>query len=276
MDAIFVRADSARLPIPDDSIDLVFCSPPYECQREYAELEFSHTGDDWLAWALTIFRECLRVSRGLVAWVIEGRTEDYSYSATPFLLMAELKKSGAFLRKPAVYQRNGIPGTGGPDWLRNDWEPIICATKNRGRLPWSDNTAMGSEPVIKGRRFATNRNADGTRKYAEYTDPDVTNPGNVIKCTVGSGNLGWDGAHENEAPFPQSLAEFFVRSFCPPSGIVLDPFSGSGTTAAAAASWGRRAIGIDLRQSQCRLGKQRLTGLTFDELSAGQLPLFKG
>ena len=65
-------------------------------------------------------------------------------------------------------------------------------------------------------------------------------------------------AHENEAPFPESLAEFFVRSFCPPGGTVLDPFMGSGTTLAVAQRTGREAIGIDLRESQVELTNRRV------------------
>jgi DNA modification methylase len=67
-------------------------------------------------------------------------------------------------------------------------------------------------------------------------------------------------AHENEAPFPERLVEFFIRSFCPPGGIVLDCFSGSGTTAAVAAKTGRRYIGIDIRESQVALARRRLAG----------------
>lgn len=271
--ASFIRADSMRLPLADDSVDLVFASPPYEAQRQYAELDFDLKGSEWVEWAAEVFFECLRVSRGLVAWVIEGVTEDFDYSATPFALMVELQTRGAKLRKPCVYYRQGIPGTGGPDFLRNDWEPIVCATK-RGRLPWSCNTAMGQKPKYKSPRTATNRNKNGDRKAAIYRDPDVSNPGNVIKLTVGNGHLGWDGAHENEAPFPQELADFFVRSFCPPGGVVLDCFSGSGTTVAAAVAAGRNGIGVDLRASQCWLGETRLIGLSVSERRNGQAVMF--
>lgn len=272
-DAICVRADAGRLPLADDSVDLVFASPPYEGQRAYDELQFNLTGDNWIEWAVVRFEECLRVCRGLVAWVIEGVTDDFAYSATPFRLMCEAQRRGAKLRKPCVYRRNGIPGTGGPDFLRNDWEPIICATK-RGRLEWSNNTALGTEPKYKSPRTATNRGKDGVRKSVVYYDPELSNPGNVIDCTVGNGHLGWESSHENEAPFPQSLASFFVQSFCPPGGIVLDVFSGSGTTVAAALAHGRRGIGIDLRQSQCWLGQTRVMGLTVKERNNGQQVLF--
>lgn len=265
----FQVGDCQSLPFDDDAFDLVFCSPPYESQRAYDELDFCKSGEEWVEWAVSCFEECLRVSRGLVAWVVEGCTDSFAYSSTPFLLLADLQRRGAKVRKPCVYQRNGIPGTGGPDWLRNDWEPIICATKN-GKLPWSDPTAMGQPPKQNKPRVATNRNKNGSRKNTVYNDPDVCNPGNIISGLVGSGGLGWNDAHENEAPFPEWLAEFFIKSFCPPGGTVLDPFSGSGTTVSVAVRNGRNAVGIDARESQIWLGETRLLGLTVSERKSGQ------
>jgi len=265
----FKLGDCRSLPYPDDHFDLVFCSPPYEAQRGYAELGFSLAGEEWVAWAVDCYIECLRVCKGLVAWVVEGYTDDFAYSSTPFLLMADLHRRGVKMRKPVVYQRNGIPGTGGPEWLRNDWEPIICGTK-RGRLPWADNTAMGEPPKQNKPRKATNRNADGSRKSAVYFDPEVCNPGNIISGLVGSGGMGWKDATKNEAPFPEWLAEFFIRSFCPPGGIVLDPFSGSGTTVSMAVKHGRSGVGIDARGSQVWLGETRLLGMTVSERQQGQ------
>jgi hypothetical protein len=265
----FKVGDCRSLPYPDDHFDLVFCSPPYEAQRGYAELEFDLAGEEWVAWAVDCYLECLRVSKGLVAWVVEGYTDDFAYSSTPFLLMADLHRRGVKMRKTVVYQRNGIPGTGGPEWLRNDWEPVICGTK-RGRLPWADNTAMGEPPKQNKPRIATNRNADGSRKSAVYVDPEVCNPGNIIGGLVGSGGMGWRDATKNEAPFPEWLAEFFIRSFCPPGGIVLDPFSGSGTTVSMAVKHGRSGVGIDARESQVWLGETRLLGMTVSERQQGQ------
>ena len=268
----FKVGDCRKLPYPDDHFDLVFCSPPYEAQRAYGELDFNLAGEDWVAWATECYVECLRVCKGLVAWVVEGYTEDFAYSSTPFLLHADLHRRGVKMRKVVVYQRNGIPGTGGPEWLRNDWEPIICGTKG-GRLPWADNTAMGQPPKQNVPRVATNRNKDGSRKQAIYVDPEVCNPGNIISGIVGSGGMGWRDATRNEAPFPEWLAEFFVRSFCPPGGRVLDPFSGSGTTVSMAVKHGRNGVGIDARESQVALGNIRLRGMNVNDIENGAMPL---
>ena len=125
--------------MPDASVDLVFYSPPYGKQRKYGELDFKLTGEDYVAWSVEIYRECYRVSKGLTACVIEGATKRFVYDATPILIAADLKRAGVKLRKPPIFHRFGIPGSGGPDWLRNDYEFVICAS--HGKLPWSDNTA---------------------------------------------------------------------------------------------------------------------------------------
>ena len=254
---MFQVADCRSLPFPDDHFDLVFCSPPYESQRTYG-IDFNLRGQDWVNWAMECYSECLRVCKGLVCWVVEGQTRQFEYSATPFRLMIALQDAGFHIRKPPIYQRYGTPGSGGPDWLRNDYEPIICAQKHKGRLPWSDNTAAGWEPKYKTGRPVTARTKNGRRQRGKYFDVDKANPGNLVSGSNSGGHLGHELAHQNEAPMPQWLAAFFVQSFCPPGGRVLDPFSGSGTTVDAAYENGRLGFGTDIRESQVSLSRKRM------------------
>lgn len=256
MTTSYLLGDCLKTPLPDDSVDLVFTSPPYEDARTYG-IDFKASEQAWVDWALPRFMECLRVCKGIVAWVVEGRTKQYRYTATPFRLMVALQDAGAVLRKPIVYKRVGIPGSGGPDWFRNDWEPIICATKDQGRLAWSDPTACGHPPKYPPGGRPSHRTKTG-KADSEYKPPSLANPGNVIECHGGGGHLGHPLAHENEAPYPLKLAEFFIKSLCPPGGMVLDPFGGSGTTAHAAFLHGRRCTLMDIRESQIELAKRRL------------------
>jgi DNA modification methylase len=53
-----------------------------------------------------------------------------------------------------------------------------------------------------------------------------------------------------------------IEAFSKPGDIVLDPFSGSGSTAVAAALSGRRYIGIELEEHYCRHARNRLAGVT--------------
>lgn len=271
-----------------DSVDLIISSPPYELARLYLEngedLGIARNTDEWVAWMVDVFKASLRVCSGLVAYVVEGQTRDYKYSCGPILLMAALHKEGICLRKPPLFVRDGVPGSGGPDWLKNRYEFVVCATRG-GRLPWSDNTAMGDVPKYSPGGAMSNRVKDGTRvgggapqgttkegriaKRVPYTPPEIANPGNIIyyseadelvECVVGGGKMGEGDVYaaENEAPFPEKIPEFFIRSFCPPGGVVCDPFLGSGTTAAVAFRHGRKFTGCDLRQSQVDLAIKRV------------------
>lgn len=58
--------------LPDKSVDLVITSPPYEDARLYGELNYKVKGQDWVDWCVPRFLECMRVCKGLVAWVVEG------------------------------------------------------------------------------------------------------------------------------------------------------------------------------------------------------------
>jgi len=252
-----------------DSVDLVMCSPPYENARSYS-IGFNLRGQEYVDWCVEIYKECVRVSRGLVAWVIEGRTVKFQWTSTPALLMADLHRAGVRLRKPPIFHRVGIPGSGGPDWWRNDYEFVVCASK--GRLPWSDPCAFGHPPkwnpggdlshrMPNGRRvarFHTKTVQSGDKIVKGYVPPERANPGNVIHTIVGGGRMGHPLSHENEAPYPLDLASRFVVSFCPMGGTVLDPFCGSGTTMHAAEISGRKSINIDIREDQIDLCRRRL------------------
>jgi len=276
----------------DDSIDLCFFSPPYEDCRTY-DIGFNLKGQEYVGWLVTVFEQAVRITKGLTACVIQGRTRKFKWSCTPALLMADLHRAGFNVRNPPIYNRSGIPGSGGPDWLRSDYEWIVCTSKP-GRLIWSANTICGESPkwapggamshrLKNGQRINQwggsikktkgQRKKDGTfgspkrpsHQFVEignlpigYTPPVKANPGNIIHCNAGKGHMGSNLAHENEAPFPLKLAEFFVKSFCPPDGTVLDPFCGSSTTGHACVKNGRNYIGIDCRQSQIKLSRKRL------------------
>jgi 16S rRNA G966 N2-methylase RsmD len=269
-----MQGDAEHLAFPDQSFDLVFGSPPYAKQRLYLEngedLRIARDWLDWVQWMLRVTTEALRVSRGLVCWVVSGYTEDRSYRSAPEGLLYEWCKRGGSSYRPVFWSRPGIPGSGGDQWYASRIEYVL-AFKRPGPLPWADPLANGHPPVYGPGGEMSYRNKDGSRvnqrgnsapahtsNHEGYQPPAIANPGNLISTSGGGGHLGSDLAHLNEAPFPEELAAWFIRSHCRPGGRVLDPFGGSGSTVAAALREGRRGVSVDLRESQCRLARQRL------------------
>ncbi len=262
--------------LPRDCVNLIFTSPPYEKARTYG-IGFKLSGQDWVAWSVRRWLECERLCIGMVAWVVAGQTRDFRWSAIPSLLEADLHRLGVNLRDPRVYHRVGIAGSGGPDDWRHDHERIICSTR-KGKLLWSDNTACGKACVHPPGGEMSNRHKDGRRRNAKTGSRlstgrpknEIANPGNVIHCNVGGGLIGSRLAHENEAPFPEALAEKFIKTFCPHGGVVLDPFCGSGTTLAVAERLGRRWIGIDCRQEMVDLSRRRVDEVLSETPETGE------
>jgi site-specific DNA-methyltransferase (adenine-specific) len=60
------------------------------------------------------------------------------------------------------------------------------------------------------------------------------------------------------AVFPEPLVETCIKAGCPEGGLVLDPFSGSGTTAIVAQRLGRDYLGVDCVEEYCEMARKRL------------------
>jgi len=60
------------------------------------------------------------------------------------------------------------------------------------------------------------------------------------------------------AVFPEALIETPIQAGCPKGGVVMDPFSGAGTTAVVAKKQGKRYLGIELKQEYIDMAEKRI------------------
>ena len=86
----------------------------------------------------------------------------------------------------------------------------------------------------------------------EYFEPVKIDKGAVWDITT----HGYKEAHF--ATFPEALPERIIKAGCPPGGICLDPFMGSGTTGVVAKKLGRNWLGIELSETYCAMARKRI------------------
>lgn len=269
---------------PDDSADLIFGSPPYSDKgARYPDGRATNLkGKAWARWMAEIVIEAVRVSKGLVAFVADGGVKDHAFDPAVFHLVAMLDDAGIVQARPAIYYKNGVPGNRCD--LKNNYELVVRA-KRPGPFPFLDLGACAKPPKFGPGGSFSNRDAKGVRKKRkQYVAPKLANPGNVLEqiytadevakillleqgiagdCTYysnGGGHLGSSAAHKSAAPFNQKLADFYVRTFCPPGGLVLDTFFGSGTVAAACAASERNFAGCDVDAAMIEIAQDRVRG----------------
>ena len=117
------------------------------------------------------------------------------------------------------------------------------------------------------------------RKPGGYRSPSV--PARVLSLISAEKHAAWfqqvwsglTGAstRDHPAPFPLDLAERLVRMFSFAGDTVLDPFLGTGTTALAAARWGRNSIGVEIDPHYLEMASRRLGEATADLFGGAEL-----
>ena len=243
--------------IPDNSIDLMLCSPPYDQIREYGgfTVDLHKVGE-----------ECHRVLKdGSVAvMVIADQRKDHRQSLTSFKTAVDWCENIGFgLNYHIIYHKNGRPGLI-PTGFRQDHENIFIFIKGDKPAVF-DKTHMREVIKWKGRqRFNKRDKEGGYLKSIKHITNDYKERGSVWFYTAG-GRPG-EAKKVHPAVFPDALAEDIIRCYSKEGGTVLDPFLGSGTTAAMAKKTGRKYIGIDIEPEYCRLARERVEHITSGQL----------
>jgi site-specific DNA-methyltransferase (adenine-specific) len=245
------------------SVDCVVTSPPYFNQRSYEGTVGFKSIEDYLYWSSLVIEECCRVAKGAVCWNVEGYVRNGSYLPLPELVSTRVFTRGHVNhRKRAVYYRFGTPG-GNPDALADHHEIVLIFSGKAGRLHYSNPKACGHPPKFEVGGQTRPRGSNDDRVKSTFKNPKVCKASNVISCGAVGSHMDETSelskiSCENEAPFSYKLARTLVRTYCPPTGTVLDPFCGSGMVLKEAAITCRNSIGIDIRQSQIDLAKAKV------------------
>lgn len=138
---------------------------------------------------------------------------------------------------------------------------------------WPRDVAWGDvykKPVLvytaEKRRVKKQQKPDHWRSMGKAPVYETEEGGPVLMKSViwarsmaGKTSVTWKG-DKNATQKPFDLLAPLIEYSCPPGGTILDMTCGSGSTLALALKMGRRAIGIDIREGQCELARQRIFG----------------
>lgn len=126
--------------------------------------------------------------------------------------------------------------------------------------PWSEvyyesprEAVYGTRRGSTARRQATDVSWHGKRNAVDWTDDGTR----MVKTVLEVPGLHGHGGHPTEKPV--GILDPLIRYSCPPGGLVLDLFAGSGSTLDAARATGRRAFGIEAREDYCEAIARRLS-----------------
>lgn len=258
-----VQGDARSLPLPDQSVDIVITSPPYWGLRDYGtphEIGAESTPELYVKAMCEVLAEIERVLRpaGNVFLVIGDK-----YARTGGV---DRKTRGVGAdpggRAHARPVQRGVPGVKNGSLLGLPYRVALAAIGD-GWLWRQDIVWAKPNPLPESVRRRCTRAHETvihlTRSAQHYTRP-------VSK----GGELGHDvwsiavrGYHDPEgvptpAVYPEALVDRMLADWCPDSGMVLDPFVGSGTTGAVAARVGLPFLGVDLNADTVAAARRRV------------------
>jgi site-specific DNA-methyltransferase (cytosine-N4-specific) len=222
-----------------------------------------------------------RVQKAQFASLREGRHTafDRPYKnllGMPWRIAFALQDLGWILRSEVIWSKTNCMPESVKDRVANRHEHLFMLVKSDHywfdldaiREPHNETTLNRAKPGRaapgKSRREGHGippGNRPHTARLDQINHPEGRNPGDVWSLPTQPFPEG------HFAVMPLQLAERCIAAGCKQGGVVLDPFSGSGTTGLAAAKHGRRYVGIDLNAEYLDMSlKTRL----------GQRPLIDG
>jgi len=248
--------------VPDNSIDLIFTSPPYADQRQNTYGGVSP--DAYAAWFLPKTKQFLRVLKPTGTFVLNIKERVVSGERHTYVieLILEMRKQGWLWTEEFMWhKKNSYPGKW-PNRFRDNWERLIQFNKSKQFNMYQDAVMVPVGDWAKD-RLANLSETDKIRdeskvgsgfgkNVANWVGRQMVYPTNVLHMATECAN------RNHSATFPVALPEWFIKLFTQPGDVVLDPFVGSGTTIVAASQLGRSYIGIDINQQYLALGQQRI------------------
>ncbi len=248
--------------IEDNSVDLIFTSPPYADARKntYGGIH----PDDYVEWFIPIAKELLRVLKPTGTFVLNIKEKVVNGERHTYVieLILEMKKLGWLWTEEFIWhKKNCYPGKW-PNRFRDAWERLLQFNKNKKFKMFQESVMVPIGDWAKKRlqklgpndvvRFESRVGSGFGKNIANWLNRKMAYPTNVLHLSTECSNK------KHSAAFPDALPEWFIKLFTEPGDTVLDPFMGSGTTIKVARRLKRNAIGIEINPEFYEIAKEGL------------------
>lgn len=257
LDQIILGDNVATLrTFPSASIDLVVTSPPYDTMRKYGGQSWDFPG---------VAEQLARVIKpgGVIVWNVNDETIDGGESGTSFRQALHfMDVCGLRLHDTMIWNKKGFRF---PESNRYHqiWEYMFVLSKGS---PKTFNGIVDRPNVAGGQRMSTGYYRDDAGNVARQEGAenrgilrDVGLRMNIWEIPSGGSAAASNAiAYNHPAIFPKALPRDHILTWTNEGEIVLDPFSGSGTTAEMARNLGRRYIGLEVNPEYVEISRKRM------------------
>lgn len=232
--------------IPDESMQLVVTSPPYNIGKEYEKrLKLA----DYVEQQAAIISECTRAlsTRGSICWQVGNYVDNGEIVPLDTVLYPIFKNLGLRLRNRIIWRfEHGLHCS---RRFSGRYETILWFTR-------SNDYVFNLDPVRVPQKYPGKKHFKGPKAGQYSCNPLGKNPGDVWEIP----NVKSNHVEKTEHPcqFPVELIERLVLSMTEPDQWVLDPFMGTGTSLIAALRHGRRGAGAETVPRYVEIAHQRI------------------
>ncbi|WP_304143884.1 site-specific DNA-methyltransferase [Mesoflavibacter zeaxanthinifaciens] len=248
--------------LPDNSVDLIFTSPPYADQRKstYGGIH----PDKYVEWFLPISEELLRVLKPTGTFVLNIKEKVVKGERSTYVmeLIIAMRKQGWLWTEEFIWhKKNAFPGKW-PNRFRDSWERLLQFNKDKKfnmyqeevMVPMGDwaKTRLKNLSETDKKRDESKVGSGFGKNISNWVDRKMAYPTNVLHLATECNNK------NHSAAFPESLPEWFIKLFTKQEDVVLDPFMGSGTTNFVAQRMNRNSIGIEILPEYYNMVKEQL------------------
>ena len=232
--------------VPDNSVQLVVTSPPYNIGKEY---ETRLRLETYLEQQAVVLAECVRVLApgGSLCWQVGNYVDKGEIVPLDAVLYPIIKGLGLSMRNRIIWHfEHGLHCN---NRFSGRYETVNWFTKG-------DDYFFNLNPVRVPQKYPGKKHFKGP-KAGEYSgNPLGKNPGDLwVIPNVKSNHVEKTG---HPCQFPVELIERLVLSMTKPGDWVLDPFLGTGTSVIAAIRHGRKGMGAEVDQKYVEIANHRL------------------